>query len=246
MRRTTLRRTTAVRRAILHRTALRRAAALGGVATLLLTAAPAAAARRGPTVTVSGHIWLDRDRDGHRDAREPGVAGIPVGVVSFADVSAGGLVDLPQRAASTFVMRQYAAMDPGEAELRVYLTRTDATGAYQFDGVAAGPLFVEVFTGQPADGHFAPKWRLTRPDRGGEDGDSDFVRYGQDGLVGQVYHDAADGAVIRADGGFLPSPLPATGSLPVTGASLGAVLAAGTGAVLAGLAVLLVGRRRRA
>lgn len=218
------------------------------------------------TVTFTGRVWNDANRDGEQDPGERGVPGLPVFHVVSSD-------DDPDFYASTqrILARLQGRTPPIQDTVRV--TTTDAAGEYVFTGLNPGDQYLAVGAG-PVDGKgriTRPAWRFSPPMAVGDHTkDSDvigeteadeivaFTSVGSGFFMGPGDSQDVDAGVYKR-GPNSPSASPTVtasptaspagpgegGSLPNTGVQLGGMIAAALTLLGSGAALAIVARRRR-
>jgi hypothetical protein len=222
------------------------------------------------TVTVTGKVWRDKNRNGIQDAGEPGIKNVPVvggalpEELNFCDLlKEGGDADkaLDSRSKAAVKGLRKAAADPEPSDSAL----TDAQGNYTLKLAAAsriGVLLVPVSAIGDTN-EFDQLFHLTKPGQGTDRSkDSDFapcapVNFDDVKLVGVYDAEVDKDTSLDVDGGLYlngdtapsPSASPAPGgggdSLPNTGLAIGGFVVAGTLLVGGGAALTILARRRR-
>ncbi len=212
-----------------------------------------------PRITVTGRVWHDNNRNGIRDAGEPGVKDIVV----FAG-HPGFFENRPAESPAKAVARARAKakVDDDDAAHGIDFAMTAADGTYTIETVGPGLTQVAVFT-QPYDARDeSDPWHFTTFHVGGDRSkDSDVEATQREYELGKVTVGLSRTARIAKDKVFgvdaglhqnettpTATPVPAPGgggSLPATGAALGGILAAGAALVGGGVALTVLTRRRR-
>ncbi|GAA2519314.1 hypothetical protein GCM10010201_15500 [Pilimelia columellifera subsp. columellifera] len=200
------------------------------------------------TVQINGRVWHDEDGDGRQGDGEPGVGRAPVVAVSIVGVFELSRGDARLRRAQDRAREALLggsvspSGDAGADDFGMDLA-FDVTGDAGRYELAVDPGLTFVAVGLFAfGGPEEPQWTLTRPGAGSNlRSDSDFYPVEEDGppLLGFAAPRFTEaGQRLQLDAGFQPL-------LAVTGGRIGPILRWGLVSVLAGVALLLIGRQWR-
>jgi hypothetical protein len=198
---------------------------------------------------VAGRVWNDKDRDGLQDKGEVGVAGIQVMLVPLVGDKAPTKTSLESLVPNAGSKAAVAKPTPG---------KTDAKGRYTFKA-APGKYVVFVLAGPlDAKGNLTVVWKFSKKGAGKDRTlDSDVELFEAPKIPAGALAVSDEVTIEKVKGGDKkiidagvyknekPAPAPGDGSLPVTGAALGGLVAGGMLLLGGGLALTVMTRRRR-